>query len=259
MHRPIRGNVYSLDDIRRQKDREVLSDVSREIDQASEDLLALLQAWFGEDPNEFVVACALGKVLQAIGDPEFPGSSTAHLVLEAVMADQLYRDIPRLQDIHRFLRRRRASGRLPFAVPLPESLRHYGPGIEAACYADAPGFRTLAFRSRFSTVAVVLDERDGEILLHCRECLGGNGRHLGLGELGFLGSRDATAASPWFAYCEDDVAALGDEGYVCTVRESCIPGQRTARLVVFNLAQICFLRDATAFLAILADMGNREH
>jgi hypothetical protein len=257
MSRPIRGNVYNLEEVRRQKDRAALEDISHEIDFASEDVLALLQDWFGPELNEFVVACTLGKVMHSIGDAAFPGSSTAHLALESVVAAQLHGDLPALLAIHRFLAARRATGRTPLILPLPESLRHYGRAVEAAAYADSPDFRTLAFRSRFSTVAVVIDERQGEAVLHLRECHAADG-HAPLSELRFLATPEGVMASPLFEYCDDDVAALGDEGYICTVRESCLPGQKTARLVVFNLVQLCFVRDLTAFLAILAGLGTME-
>lgn len=257
MPRPIRGNVYNLDEVRRQKDRDALEDISHEIDFASEDVLSLLQDWFGPELNEFVVACTLGKVMHAIGDAGFPGSSTAHLALESVVASQLSGDLPALRAIHRFLAARRATGRTPLILPLPESLRHYGRTVEAAVYANSLDFRSLAFRSRFSTVAVVIDEREGEAVLHLRECQAEEG-HLPLADLRFLGTPEGVMESPLFEYCADDLAALGDEGYICTVRESCLPGQKTARLVVFNLVQLCFVRDMTAFLAILAGLGTQD-
>ncbi|MFZ5561883.1 MAG: hypothetical protein ACOY41_10245 [Pseudomonadota bacterium] len=257
MHRPIRGNVYNLDDVRRQKDRAALEDVSHEIDCASADVLALLREWFGEELNEFVVACTLGKVMHAIGDAGFPGSSTAHLALESVVAEQLSGDIPALLAIHRFLAGRDASGRHPLILPLPEALRHYGRAVEVACYARQPDFRSLAFRSRFSTVAVVIDQRRGETVLHLRECQGADG-HRSLAELRFLATPEGVLAHPMFEYGDDDLSSLGDEGYICTVKESCLPGQKTARLVVFNLVQLCFVRDITAFLALLAGLGMRE-
>ncbi|MCD6059823.1 MAG: hypothetical protein K0S16_134 [Moraxellaceae bacterium] len=257
MPRPIRGNVYNLDEVRRQKDRAALEDVSHEIEFASEDVLALLQDWFGPELNEFVVACTLGKVMHAIGDAAFPGSSTAHLALESVVAEQLDGDIPSLLAIHGFLAGRRATARTPLILPLPDALKHYGRTLEAAAFADLPDFKTLAFRSRFSTVAVVLDLRRGEPILHLRECQGELG-HQALTELRFLASPEKVQESPLFEYCDDDLAALGDEGYICTVRESCLPGQKTARLVVFNLVQLCFVRDMTGFLAILAGLGERR-
>lgn len=257
MHRPIRGNVYNLDEVRRQKDRAALLDVSHEIEFASEDVLALLQEWFGPELNEFVVACTLGKVMHAIGDAGFPGSSTAHLALESVVAEQLAGDVPRLLAIHAFLARRQATFRRPLILPLPEALRHYGRAVEVAIYADQPRFRSLAFRSRFSTVAVVIDERSGEPVLHLRECQAEVG-HATLDELRFLTTPEDLKASPQFEYSDDDLASLGDEGYICTVKESCLPGQRTARLVVFNLVQLCFVRDVTAFLSIVAGLGADE-